>query len=155
MSTIMSTIAREHAVPRSGAAGRHQLRVVRAGNGQDVARGMFLAVLPDAHRGVRRIATNHEHSGAMASLDQHLSGLTLHGLEGAWHPPLTMQSTQGNSEHRHIHLGPLLRAEADGQYLDEAHTGCAMNCFAYGGTRDKCGLAVVDHPGHHITGVVR
>jgi len=91
----------------------------------------------------------------MASLDQHLSRLTLHGLEGAWHTPLTMQSTQGNSEHRHIHLGPLLRAEANGQYLDEAHTGCAMNCLAYGGTRDKCGHAVVDQTGHHITGVVR
>jgi hypothetical protein len=155
MSTIVSTITSEHAVCRSGAAGRHQLRVVGAGNSQNVARCMLLAVLPDAHRGVRRIATNHEDCGATASLDQHLSRLTLHGLEGAWHTPLTMQSTQGNSEHRHIHLGPLLRAEANGQYLDEAHTGCAMNCLAYGGTRDKCGHAVVDQTGHHITGVVR
>ena len=151
----MRTIAGEHAVSRSGAAARNQLRVVRAGNGQDVARGMLLAVLPDAHRRVRRIAANHKDSGASASLDQHLSRLTLHGLEGAWHPSLTMQSTQGNSEHRHIHLGPLLRAEANGQYLDEAHTGCAMNCFADGGTCDKCGHAVVDQSGHHITGVVR
>ena len=151
----MSTITGGHAVCRSGAAGRHQLRVVGAGHGQDVARGMFMAVLPDAHRRIRRIAANHENSGALASLDQHLSRLTLHGLKGAWHPPLTMKSTQGNSEHRHIHLGPFLRAEADGQYLDEAHTGCAMNCFADGGTCDKCGLAVVDQTGHHITGVVR
>ncbi len=116
---------------------------------------MFLAVLPDAHRGVRRIATNHKDCGAAASLDQHLSGHTLHGLESAWHPPLTMKRTQGNSEHRHIHLGPLLRAEADGQYLDEAHTGCAMDRFADGGTCDKCGHAVVDQTGHHITGVAR
>ena len=39
---------------------------------------MFLAVLPDAHRRVRRIAANHKDSGASASLDQHLSRLTLH-----------------------------------------------------------------------------
>jgi hypothetical protein len=158
MSTIgvvMSTIAGEHAVCRSRVAGRHQLRVVRAGDGQDVARGMFLAVLPDAHRGVRRIATNHKDCGAAASLDQHLSGLTLHGLEGAWHTPLTMQSTQCYAEHRDIHLGSLLRAEAHGQYLDEAHAGCAMYRFAYGGTRDKGGHAVVDQTGHHVSGVVR
>ena len=86
----MSTITGEHAVCRSGAAGRHQIRVVRAGDRQDVARGMLLAVLPDAHRRVRRIAANHKDSGALASLDQHLSRLTLHGLEGAWHTPLTM-----------------------------------------------------------------
>ena len=116
---------------------------------------MLLAVLPDAQRRVRRIAANHKDSGALASLDQHLSRLTLHGLEGAWHTPLTMESTQGNGEHRHIHLGALLRAETDGQYLDEAHSGCAMNCFAYGGTCDKCSHAVVDQPGHHITRVMR
>lgn len=155
MSVIMSTIAGGHAVFRPAATARHQRGVVRAGNGQDVARGMFLAVLPDAHRRIRRIAANHKDCGASTSLDQHLSRLTLHGLKGAGHPPLTMQSTQGNSEHRHIHLGPLLRAEADGQYLDEAHPGCAMNCLADGSTRDKCGHSIVDQSGHHITGVVR
>ena len=155
MSTVMSTITDKHAVCGSGTAGRHQLRVFRARDRQDVARGMFLAVLPDAHRRVRRIAANHKDSGASASLDQQLSRLTLHGLEGAWHTPLTMECTQGDGEHRHIHLGPLLRAESDGQYLDEAHSGSTMDRIAYGGTCNNCRHAVVDQPGHHITGVVR
>jgi hypothetical protein len=155
MGVVISTIARVHAVCRSGTAGRYQLRVVRTGNGQDVTRGMLLAVLANTHRGVRRVATNHEDGGAAASLDQHLGRLTLHGLERAWNTSLPMQGTQGNAEHRHIHLGPVLRAEVDGQHLDEAHPGCTMNCFADGGTRDKCGHAVIDQTGHHVTGVVR
>ncbi len=75
---------------------------------------MFLAVLANAHRGVWRIATNHEDGGTAASLDQHLSRFTLDGLERAWNTPLPMQGTQGNAEHRHIHLGSVLRAEAGG-----------------------------------------
>ena len=116
---------------------------------------MLLAVLADTHSGVWRIAANHEYCGAETALDQHLSRLALHGLERAWNTPLPMQGAQGNAEHRHIHLGSVLSAQADWQHLDEAHTGCPMNCLADGGTRDKCGHAVVDQTGHHVTGVLR
>ena len=116
---------------------------------------MLLAVLANAHPGVGRVSTNHEDCSPLAALDQHRSRLTLHGLERAGNTPLPMQSPQGNAEHRHIHLGSVLRAEADGQHLDEAHPGGAMNCFADRGTRDECGHVVIDQTGHHITGVVR
>jgi hypothetical protein len=150
-----NTVTGEDAVCRSGAARRRQLRVVRAGNGQDVTTGVFLAVLAHAHIGVGRIATNHEDCGATTALDQHRSRLTLHRLERAWNTPLPMQGTQGNAEHRHIHLRSVLCAEPDGQHLDEAHTSCAMHGFADGGARDKCRHAVVHQTGHHVTGVVR
>jgi hypothetical protein len=66
-----------------------------------------------------------------------------------------MEGTQGHPEHRHIHLGTVLRAEADRQDLDEAHTSRPMHGFADSSAGDNCRHAVVHQTGHHVTSVVR
>ena len=116
---------------------------------------MLLTVLAHTHDGVGRIATNHEDCGAATAFDQLPRRVTLHRLEGARNTPLPMQRAQGDTEHRHIHLRTVLRAEACGQHLDEAHTGSTVYGFADSRTRDKGSHAVVDQTGHHVARVVR
>jgi hypothetical protein len=115
---------------------------------------VLLAVLADAHIGVERIATNNEDCGTATAFDQHRSRLTLHRLERAWDAPLPVEGTQGNAEHRHVHLGAVLRAEADRQDLDEAHPSRSMHGLADSSAGDKGRHAVVHQTGHHVTGVV-
>jgi len=116
---------------------------------------VFLAVLAHAHRGIRRIATHHKDSGTAAAFDQRLRCFTLHGLERAWNAPLPVQGSQGDAEHRHVHLCSLLRAQADRQHLYKAHARGAMDGFADSGTGDKWRHAVIHQTGHHVTGGLR
>jgi hypothetical protein len=150
----IGVVACEHAVCRSVATAGRQVRFVGTRNGQDVAAGVLLAVLAHTHEGVGRVASNNQDRGAATAFDQHRSRLSLHRLERARDTALPMQGTKRNAEHRHIHLGPVLRAQAGGQHLDEAHTGCPVDGLADGRTGDKCRHTIVHQTGHHVTGVL-
>ena len=116
---------------------------------------MLLTVLADTHDGVGCIATNDEDCGTAAAFDEHPRGVTLHGLEGARNTPLPMQGTQGDAEHRHIHLRAVLCAEAGGHHLDEAHPSATVHGFADRRSGDKGRHAVIDQTGHHVEWMVR
>jgi hypothetical protein len=116
---------------------------------------MLLAVLADAHNGAWGIATDHQDRGVAAAFDQHRGRLTLHRLECAGDTALSMKGTQCYAEHRHIHLSPVLSAQAGGQHLDKAHPSGPMHRFTNGSTGDMRRHAVVDQTGHHVTGVLR
>src|SRR5450631_703972 len=149
-SDLLGVVRRGHL----GATRRLQ-RELGPGNSQDVAPRVLLAELAHRVDRVRCIATNHQNRRTAATLNQCPRSVPLPRLESARHPPLTMQGTQGDSEHCHVHLGAVLGAQACGKHLDEAHPGSAVYGFTHRSTGDQGRHPIVDQPSHHVGREVR
>jgi len=116
---------------------------------------VLLAVLAHANYCGWRIATNHEHGRTCTALHEHPRSITFHSLEGARDASLPVEGTQGDTEHRPIHLGAVLSGKTGRHDLDEAHPGAPVHGFANRRAGDKGRHAVVDQPRHHVALVVR
>jgi hypothetical protein len=117
--------------------------------------GVLLAVLANWVHGVGRISSDHEDGRATTALDESCCGLTLHGLEGAGNATLPVHGPQRYSEHRKVQLHPLIRTQAGGQHLNEAHPAAAVHRFTDSRRGNKGRHAVVDKTSDDVASHMR